>query len=453
MNEIISPLNHQILAPLNYISDKTLQEKLQNENQVQKDWMSLHLEKKIQLFENLKNTIQEQLGPLSNLIHQEMGKSLSEAQAELKKCLDVVSYYQQKAPYLLKAKKIDSPDPSLDISISYQPLGAILAIMPWNFPWWQVFRFAPAAMLAGNTVFLKHAPQTTLSALEIEKVFFKSGFPVGVFQTLVINHNQVESLISHQQIRAVTFTGSTSTGKKIAKLAGQQLKKCVLELGGSDSFIVCHDADLEYSIQWAIRSRLICSGQSCIAAKRFFIHQSLYENFCDHLIKKVKEIKEIAPLAQFSYHNELKMMVHDALEKGAKLCFQSSPSTEFQNHYPIQIIKDVSDDSLLLTQESFGPIFALTSFQTDDEVISRTNKSPYGLSAAIFSANQANAKKMLQQIHSGNGFINQMSMSAPFYPFGGTKESGLGRELGSYGILEFVNHQTLVINTTSAENQ
>ena len=386
----------------------------------------------------------------AELMTMEMGKPIKGAVAEAKKCAWVCRYYAEMAEEFLAHKIIDT-DASQSY-VSYQPLGVILAVMPWNFPFWQVFRFAAPALMAGNVGLLKHASNVPQCALAIETIFKGAGFPVGTFQTLLIESNQVESVLRDSRVKAATLTGSEPAGQSVASIAGQELKKTVLELGGSDPFIVLEDADLEAAVEVGVTARMLNNGQSCIAAKRFILHSSIADQFEKLLLTKYQNLKvgdptdentDIGPLATPSILKELNSQVEKTVEMGAKTLIGGKPLGGKGNFYPPTILKDIPPDSPGMSEEFFGPVALV--FRLDDikEAIALANSTSFGLGASVWTNNEQYIERCIRDLDAGAVFINGLVKSDPRLPFGGIKRSGYGRELGIEGIHEFVNIKTI----------
>lgn len=392
---------------------------------------------------------QEKWGKIMTL---EMGKPLTSAIAEVKKCALVCRYYADNAENFLG--QISVPTDASDSYVIYQPLGIILAVMPWNFPFWQVFRFAAPALMAGNVGLLKHASNVPQCALAIEEIFKKGGFPEGVFQTLLIGADKVADLMADDRIKAGTLTGSEPAGASLASVAGQNIKKVVLELGGSDPFIVCEDADLEEAVNVAVTARMLNNGQSCIAAKRFILLESIADEFEAKLTAKFQALKvgdpfaqdtDIGPLATRSILEDIDQQVRKSVAMGAKVAIGGQPLDQAGNFYPPTILKDIPVDSPAYQEEFFGPVALLFRVKTLDEAIKLANDTPLGLGASAWTKDPAQIERLIKEIEAGAVFINGMVKSDPRLPFGGIKHSGFGRELGIQGIHEFVNIKTIWI--------
>lgn len=395
---------------------------------------------------------------LGRIMTQEMGKPLGAAIAEVKKCAWVCRHYAENgADYLA--------DERSDVGyVRYQPLGIILAVMPWNYPLWQVFRLAAPALMAGNVVLLKHASNVPKCALSIEQVFRKAGFPDGSFQTLLIGADQTGAVVADERIRGISLTGSGPAGSQVAALAGQHLKKVVLELGGSDPFIVMPSADLEIAVETAVTARLQNNGQSCIAAKRFILVGDIADEFESRLVDKFNGLTvgdpmqletDIGPLATPSILRDIHKQVHDCLIAGAKALVGGNveklkaslpPELELGNFYPPTILSHIPPGTPADQEEFFGPVALIWRVKDLDEAITLANSTPFGLGASAWTQNPAEQQRLINEIEAGAIFINSMVKSDPRLPFGGIKQSGIGRELGRHGILEFVNAKTVCVS-------
>lgn len=336
--------------------------------------------------------------------------------------------------------------------ITFQPLGVIASIMPWNFPYWQALRFAPPSMIIGNTIVLKPASATLQCGIEIEKIFAKTGFPDGVFQTLVGDSTVAEHLIDSADINAVTFTGSTSVGAKVAQKAGMNLKKCVLELGGSDPFIVCSDADIEKATEGAVKGRFINCGQSCIASKRFFVTSNVANEFIEKFIQKTEHLRvgnplsedtDIGPLVNSKGLETIESQVNDAIDNGAEVLTGGKRVGEKGYYYKPTIIKNISKKMRIYHEETFGPVASIVIVEDEKDAIKLANESSFGLGASVWTKDLDKAEQISKDVESGMVSVNNMLVSDPRVPFGGIKQSGFGRELSKYGMMEFVNIKSI----------
>lgn len=415
-------------------------------------WRSESVAHRAEMVSNIAHVLRANADTYAAQITAEMGKTITEARGEIEKCAGHAEYYASKAESFLKPQPI--ADAARQSYISYEPLGVILAIMPWNFPFWQVMRFAVPALLAGNTVVLKHASNVTGSALAIEDVFRKAGFPSGTFRVLVLNSSEVARVIEDPRVVAVTLTGSETAGKEVAAAAGRALKKVVLELGGSDPFIVLDDADIEAAAQFAARSRFQNAGQSCIAAKRFIVVDAVADRFIDAFIAAANAVvagdptapgTRMGPLAREDLRENLIEQLEASKMQGARVVAGGFPLEGPGYFFAPTVVTDVTRDMPIFREETFGPLAAIIRVADVDDAIEVANDSPYGLSSNLWTKDIARAKQLAKRIESGGVFINGMTASSSPVPFGGIKHSGFGRELSVHGIREFTNVQTVWI--------
>jgi succinate-semialdehyde dehydrogenase / glutarate-semialdehyde dehydrogenase len=394
----------------------------------------------------------QHLQNLAQLMTLEMGKPITQAIAEIQKCASVCDYYAENAITFLA----DEPVPS-DASLSwvkYQPLGVILAVMPWNFPFWQVFRFAAPTLMAGNVALLKHASNVPQCAIAIEQILTQAGFPMGVFQTLLISAAQVEAVVRSPQVKAATLTGSEPAGANLAKIAGECLKKTVLELGGSDPFIVTASADLDEAVAVAVKARMLNNGQSCIAAKRFIVLDAVADAFIERFMQAFRNLKigdptdaatDLGPLATPLIRDQLHQQVQAAIEGGAELLMGGRvwPDAPEGYFYEPTILKNIPKTCPLYQEEFFGPVALLFTVPDLDAAIAQANDTPFGLGASAWTTDNQESTRLIAELEAGSVFINGIVKSDPRLPFGGIKHSGYGRELGRAGLLEFVNIKTV----------
>lgn len=389
----------------------------------------------------------------SELMTLEMGKPISQSKAEVEKCAWVCEYYADNTEKFLKDELIQT-DASKSF-VTYQPLGTVLAVMPWNFPFWQVFRFAAPGLMAGNAGILKHASNVSGCALAIEEVFREAGFPENIFKTILVPSSQMEAVIKNEKIKAVTLTGSVPAGKAVAKTAGSVLKKTVMELGGSDPYIILEDADLEMASETCVNARLINAGQSCIAAKRFIVVEKVYDEFEKLFVAKMKikkmgnpfdESNHIGPQASVLLRDELHQQVVKSVELGAKLLLGGEIPETVGAWYPPTVLSNVKKGMPAYDEELFGPVAAIIKVKDENQAIEFANDSIFGLGAAVFTRDNERGEKIAaEKLQAGCCFVNAFVKSDPRLPFGGIKESGYGRELSSFGIREFVNIKTVYI--------
>ncbi len=394
---------------------------------------------------------QRQLGALMTT---EMGKLIKAAIAEVNKCALVCRYYADHAEEFLSDEPVKTE--AEETFIRYEPIGPVLAVMPWNFPFWQVFRFAAPALMAGNVGLLKHASNVPQSALAIEAIFRDAGFADGEFQTLLITSEQVQQVVNDDRVKAATLTGSEAAGASVAGMAAKQIKKSVLELGGSDPFVVMPSASLDDAVSAAVKARIVNNGQSCIAAKRFIVHEKIADEFEKRFVAAMQALKigdpmdestEIGPLAMPQIIQDLDQQVQRSVAAGAKLLTGGKRLGDRGNFYAPTVLSNIPHDSPAACEETFGPVASLFRVRDAEEAIRVANETKFGLGASVWTRDRQEAERFIDGIESGQVFVNAMVASDPRVPFGGVKHSGFGRELGVYGIREFVNIKTVWIAT------
>ncbi len=444
----INPANGELLATYEVHSPARVSECIQKAEAVWQSWRRLSFEERARPMLRLAQLLRERREEAGRLITREMGKPIRESVAEVEKCAWVCEHYAEHAAAFLQDEPA-ATDASQSF-VTFQPLGPVLAVMPWNFPLWQVFRFAAPALMAGNVGLLKHASNVSGCALLIEGLFREAGFPEGTFSALLLPSNRVEELIARPEVKAVTLTGSTEAGRAVAEAAGRHLKKTVLELGGSDPYLVLEDAELELAAQVCVQSRLINTGQSCIAAKRFIVVEAVFEAFSELLLEELKKktygdpldpATDLGPLARFDLRDELHRQVQRSVEAGARCLLGGTVPQDLPGaFYPPTLLTDVRPGMPAFDEELFGPVAALVRARDEAEAIQLANHSAFGLGAAVFTRDPERGRRIARsELEAGNCFVNGLVKSDPRLPFGGVKASGYGRELGRYGILEFVN--------------
>jgi succinate-semialdehyde dehydrogenase/glutarate-semialdehyde dehydrogenase len=415
-------------------------------------WAATPLAERCRLLQRAAEVLRNNIEGLAGLITMEMGKLRAEARAEVQKCALACDYYAEHAPAFVADELI--PSDAGKSLVAYQPLGTVLAIMPWNFPLWQVFRFAAPALAAGNTALLKHASNVPQCALAIEKVFGDAGFPRGVFRTLMIRAAQTEQVIADARVHAVTLTGSEPAGRQVAAAAGTHLKKSVLELGGSDPFIVLDDADLGLTVRTALTSRFQNAGQSCIAAKRFIVVDDIADSFLAQFKCEVEALRPgdprddsttLAPMARGDLRDELHSQVSDSIARGAVAVSGCAPLPGPGYYYAASILDHVMPGMPAYEQELFGPVAAVIRVRDEAEALAVANASRFGLGGSVWTQDSARGKRLARQVQCGACFVNGLVKSDPRLPFGGIKASGYGRELSHHGLREFVNAKTIWI--------
>jgi succinate-semialdehyde dehydrogenase/glutarate-semialdehyde dehydrogenase len=444
----INPYNQQTLKTYRFDSSDQLDSKLARADRAFVDWSTLPLADRIQHLRNVGAYLVAHQQELSALITAEMGKPLSEAVAEIAKCTTTCTFYADNAERFLADQVIKS-DAQHSV-VSYQPLGPVLAIMPWNFPFWQAMRFAIPGLIAGNVGLLKHAGNVMGCAQAIETIFRESGLPDGVFQNLLIDTDTVKDVLTDWRVKAVTLTGSEKAGASVAQIAGSQIKKSVLELGGSDALIVLADADLDKAAETAVKSRMQNAGQSCIAAKRFIVEKSVKDAFTERVLHHIEAIKQgdptddsttMGPMARLDLAQNILKQAHDTVAKGARL-LTAKIAADGCNVQPM-LLDNVKPGMAAFDDETFGPLAVITTATDETDAIRLANQSRYGLGSALWTQDIDKANRLARQIQAGSVFINGLMRSDPRVPFGGIKLSGFGRELSEMGMKEFVNAKTI----------
>ncbi len=449
----INPASGKIIKKYRPHTPKQVEQKIKQTHKAWLSWKGSSHDERGRLLTSMAGILQSRKKEFAVLMALEMGKPVNQGIAEIEKCASVCQYYAANAPAYLKDQVIET-DASKSY-VSFQPIGVVLAIMPWNFPFWQVFRFLAPALAAGNCGVLKHASNVPGCALAIEEVVRQAGFPDNVFQTLLVNSPLVEKIIENALIQAVTITGSTAAGKAVAQKAGSLVKKTVLELGGSDAYVILEDADLEKAAEICVNSRIINSGQSCIAAKRFIVVKSVQKEFTGLFLNKMKEKKlgdpldagtDIGPQARNDLRNELHKQVKLSVKKGAKCILGGNLPKGGGAYYPATILTKVKPGMPAYDEELFGPVAAIITAKDEADAIRIANDSSFGLGSAVFTKDKEKGERIAStQLQAGSCFVNAMVKSDPRLPFGGIKQSGYGRELGLFGIHEFVNIKTVFV--------
>lgn len=456
----INPYTGKAMASYDAFDLSRLDFVLESIDDAQQQWQKTSLQNRANALRDLAAQLRKQQGTLAKLASEEMGKTLASAEAEVEKCAWVCDYYAEQGPAMLVDEYLpDEDNDGVQRFVSYQPLGVVLAIMPWNFPYWQVFRFLAPALMAGNAAVLKHASNVSGCALAIEQVLLDAGLPENMLRTLLVPGSKAAVLIEHPVVKAVTFTGSTDAGREIAATAGKVLKKTVLELGGSDAYVVLEDADVKLAVEKCVTSRLLNNGQSCIAAKRFIVHTKLYGEFAAQMTAAMKKkvmgdplAKEtdIGPQAREDLCEDLAEQVSESVRLGAVLMCGGERDKTF---YSPTVLGEVRPGMPAFDDELFGPVAALIRARSDEEAITLANQSMFGLGAAIFTTDvKRGAKIAAERLQAGACAVNDFVKSDPRMPFGGIKASGYGRELGRFGIHEFVNIKAVVVNGEADHN-
>ena len=446
----INPTNNQVLLEIDEHSESYVESSIERAQDRFTTWKKRDFNYRKKLFLNLAQLLRDGKEEYAQLMTIEMGKVLSEGYAEIEKCAIVCEYYAENAELFLKDEQLKTDKGSA--FVTYEPLGIVLAVMPWHFPFWQVMRFAAPTIMAGNTALLKHASNVPQCALAIEELFANAGFLPGVFQTLLIGSDRVESLINTPKVRAVSVTGSEFAGSKVAEAAGRNIKPSLLELGGSDVFVVLEDADIDKTARIAAKARMINCGQSCIAAKRFLIHTKIYEQFLKRFRSFMSAYTlgdpsdkgtKCGPMANVSLMEELDEQVKQAILYGAKVELGGKPSDLGGAYYEPTIISGITKDMRVYHEELFGPVACVFRIKDDEEAISIANDTKFGLGGSVWTKDTERGLRLAKAIETGAVFINEMTASQPALPFGGVKSSGYGRELSIAGIKAFTNPKTI----------
>ena len=446
----INPATGEEVKSFEPLTEEQVEEKLQRATETFNEYRKTSFEERAQMLTRAAEILEEEAEELGRTITEEMGKPLAAAVAEANKCARGCRYYAENGERFMADEEIALE--GAKVYIRYQPIGPVLAVMPWNFPFWQVFRHAAPGLMAGNVILLKHASNVPQCALAIEDVIHRAGFPEGAFQTLLIGSDQVQAIIDDKRVKAATLTGSGPAGSKVAAAAGENIKKAVLELGGSDPFIVMPSADLDEAVSTAVTARTLNNGQSCINAKRFIIHEEVAEDFESRYVEAMSALSvgdpmddgtDMGPLATEQMLEDVDQQVRDSVDAGAKVLTGGKPLDGPGNFYPPTVLTDIPEDSPAYAEEIFGPVASMFRVGDIDEAIRLANDSPFGLSSSAWTNEEEEREQFINEIEAGMVYINKMTESTPEVPFGGVKESGYGRELSIFGIREFVNAKTV----------
>ncbi len=449
----INPATGKVLASYNIDTPQKAEKALKLASKTADIWKTYTFKERGAVLKKIAAELRRQKRKLAELATAEMGKPIRQSMDEVEKCARTFDFYAKEGPAFLADHVIETD--ARKSYVSFQPLGVVFAIMPWNFPYWQVFRAMGPALMAGNAMILKHASNVPGCALAIEKVLKDAGAPKGLFQTLLLPSSEVAGVIADPVVSAVTFTGSTYAGSKVAEVAGAHIKKQVLELGGSDAYIVLEDADMELAVTTSVNGRLVNSGQSCVAAKRFVAVKAIRKEFEAKMVERMKEAtfgdpmdesNKIGPMARVDLRDQLHEQVLKSIEKGAKLLCGGYVPEGDGAFYPPTVLTNVKKGMPAYDEELFGPVAAIIEAKDEKDAIRLANDSIYGLGAGIFSKNRKRAEQIAaRELNAGNCFVNSFVHSDPRLPFGGVKQSGYGRELSAFGIREFVNVKTVFI--------
>ena len=445
----INPYTNEIIREFEEFTDEEVEKRIKKSADAFEKWKRTSFVERKMLMINVSQTLNENKRELASAITAEMGKPIRESLAEIEKCAWVCEYYAVNAESFLSPEPVATD--AQESFVCYEPLGTILGIMPWNFPFWQVFRFAIPALMAGNAVLLKHASNVQNCAEHIENIFSSAGFPDGLLINLVLGSGKIQGIIENDVVKAVSLTGSETAGRKVAETAGGKIKKAVLELGGSNAFIVLEDADIEEAVSVGITARMQNAGQSCIAAKRFIVHENISEKFIAQYSEKLSALRsgdprdentDIGPLSSHQQAQAVEEQVKKSVEMGARILLGGYPEGTY---YPPTLLTDVKPGMPVFDEEVFGPVTPVIIAKDTAMAVSLSNQSSFGLGVSLFTNDNEQAKKLIPDFNEGAVFINALVKSDPRLPFGGIKNSGFGRELALHGIREFVNVKTVYI--------
>lgn len=448
----INPATGETLKTFQALTDDQIHQKLQRATDAFQTYRQASFEQRAEWMQRAAEILENEKQDIGKLMTVEMGKPIKAAIGEAEKCAWVCRYYADSAKQHLADQIVETN--AAKSYVRFQPIGPVLAVMPWNFPFWQVFRFAAPALMAGNVGLLKHASNVPQCALLIEEIFKRSGFPDGVFQTLLIGSDKVPLVLEDARVVAATLTGSEPAGRSVASIAGKQIKKTVLELGGSDPFVVMPSADLQDAVSTGVKARTINNGQSCIAAKRFIVSAEIYDEFQRRFVNEIRELRvgdpleestDVGPLATEQILKDLESQVKDSVAAGAKLLIGGKRLDRRGNFYEPSVLASIPHNAPAYCEEIFGPVALLFRVNSIDEAISIANDSSFGLGSAAWTNDPDERERFIDELQAGQVFINGMVASDPRIPFGGIKNSGYGRELGEFGIREFVNIKTIWI--------
>ncbi|KAF2506926.1 NAD-dependent succinate-semialdehyde dehydrogenase [Flavobacterium zhairuonense] len=450
MIKSINPYNQETVYEVAEFDKKEVENAIDKADAQYMIWKETHFSERSILMRAVGEELRKNSKDYAQIITQEMGKPITQAIAEVQKCAALCDFYAENASKMLSDKVIETE--AYKSYVSYESIGIVLAIMPWNFPFWQVMRFAVPALMAGNVAILKHASNVMKSAMSIEKVFEKAGFPEGCFTNLPIGSKMVEEIIRDPKIKAVTLTGSEAAGRAVAAVSGSEIKKTVLELGGSNALVVFADCNLQQTVKTCVQARFQNAGQSCIAGKRLLVESSISGEFIKAFLEEVSKLRSGDPLneettigtmARVDLAEELEKQLQDALDKGAVVLLGGKRNKAY---FEPTVMGNVTTDMSIFKEEVFGPLIGITSFENEEEAIALSNNSPFGLGVTIFTENLEKAIRLVPKFNEGAVFVNELVKSDQRLPFGGTKNSGYGRELSQDGIQEFVNKKTVYIN-------
>jgi succinate-semialdehyde dehydrogenase/glutarate-semialdehyde dehydrogenase len=452
----VNPATGEEVKTFEALTEVEIDENIQHAADTFREYKKTSFAERARMMVRVAEILEEEAEHFGRLMTSEMGKTLAAATAEAKKCARGCRYYAENAGRFMADEEVELE--GARAYIRYEPLGPILAIMPWNFPFWQVFRHAAPALMAGNVILLKHASNVPQCALAIEDTIHRAGFPAGAFQTLLIGSSQVQAVIDDPRVRAVTLTGSEGAGRSVGAEAGENIKPSVLELGGSDPFIVMPSADLEEAVSTAVTSRTLNNGQSCINAKRIIVHDEIADEFERRFVEQMSSLRvgdpmseetDMGPLATHQILEDVDAQVRESVEAGARVLTGGEPMDREGNFYPPTVITDIPKESPAYREEIFGPVASLFKVSDIDEAIRVANDTSFGLGSSAWTNDPQEQERFIDEIEAGMVYINRMTESTPEIPFGGAKNSGYGRELSHFGIHEFTNIKTVWIDESA----
>ncbi|OQQ14727.1 NADP-dependent succinic semialdehyde dehydrogenase [Streptomyces sp. M41(2017)] len=454
----VNPANGETLKTYDALGAEEIERRLAAAEATFRSYRTTSFAERARLMHRAAELLEQDQDEIGRVMTVEMGKPVKQARAEAAKCAKAMHWYADRAEGLLADEHPDAADAkdsgASRVLVRYRPLGPVLAVMPWNFPLWQVVRFAAPALMAGNVGLLKHASNVPQTALYLEDLFRRAGFPEGCFQTLLIGSGAVEDILRDPRVKAATLTGSEPAGRAVASVAGDEVKKTVLELGGSDPYVVMPSADVERAARTAVTARVQNNGQSCIAAKRFIVHTDVFDTFAEHFAEGMRALKvgdpleedtEVGPLSTEQGRTDLEELVDDAVENGATVLCGGERPDGFPDgwYYAPTVLTDITPEMRIHQEETFGPVATLYRAADLDEAVAIANDTPFGLSSNVWTRDEAEVERFVRDIEAGGVFFNGMTASHPAFPFGGEKRSGYGRELSEHGIREFCNITTV----------
>ncbi len=447
----VNPATGETVATYQEHDDKEVEKRLATAEEAFEEWSDRPLPEREELIAAAGDVLRENKQKYAEIMTEEMGKPISQAVGEVEKCAWACDHYAEYAGSYLESEQYPSP-PGTVVKTVHDPLGPVLAVMPWNFPFWQVIRFAAPYLTAGNVGLLKHASNVPGCAVALQEVFEEAGYPDGVFQTLLIGSGKVEDVLADDRVRAATLTGSGPAGRAVAETAGKHLKKTVLELGGSDPFIVLDDANVDAAVETGVLARTQNGGQSCIAAKRFIVHEAVYDEYVDKLVSEFEaltvgdptdEETDVGAQADPDLMAELDDQVQQSIDAGATVLTGGKPLDREGAFYPPTVLTDIPEGCPADTEETFGPVAAVYEVTDEGEAIEKANDTQFGLGASLWTADRDRGRRLAREVEAGCVYVNEMTKSDPRIPFGGIRDAGYGRELSEAGIKEFVNRKTV----------